>query len=151
VSARQSALFRPLAPGDADLLAALHKACFKEDWTASAARLLLGVPGTWGVLAYAQETGGPDPFGYCIVRGARDELEILNIGILPDLRRRGLGRSLLHAVLREAGSCGAAACSWRSPTTIRPARDFTPRRGSRRSAAVPDTTAGRPTAAWMPF
>jgi len=107
VSAVPAALFRPLAPGDADLVAALHKVCFDEDLTAAAVRLLLGVPGTWGMLGYGEDDGEPDPFGYCTVRGVREELEILNIGVRPDLRRRGIGRALLCAVRQAAAARGA--------------------------------------------
>ncbi len=108
MNAATHARFRPLAAGDADLVAALHAACFGEDMTAKAVRLLLGVPGTWGLLGYTEEGPGCEPFGYCLVRGARDEWEILNIGVRRDLRRRGFGRALLGAVLGEAGRRGAA-------------------------------------------
>jgi len=99
--------FRPLAPGDGDLLAALHRACFAEEMSPDAARLLLGVPATWGLLAYSEDDAGPKPVGFCLVRGVRQEPEILNIGILPDLRGRGLGRSRLRAVLKEVRRRGA--------------------------------------------
>ncbi len=108
MSAVPSAVFRSLAPGDADLVAALHRVCFKEELSAAAVRLMLRVPATWGVLAYGDDRHEPEPIGYCIVRGAGDEAEILNIGILPDLRRHGLGRALLRAVLREADGRGTA-------------------------------------------
>ncbi len=94
--------FRALVLTDAELVAAMHSACFPDAMSASGARLLLGVRTTWGTLAYREAGPGPDPVGYCIARGTGAESEILDFGILPVFRRRGLGRALLRAVVGEA-------------------------------------------------
>lgn len=39
--------------------------------------------------------------GYISVYHTADELEILNLAVSPDLRRRGLGRRLLRTALRH--------------------------------------------------
>ena len=44
--------------------------------------------------------------GYISVYHTADELEILNLAVSPDLRRRGLGRRLLRTALRLAAKGG---------------------------------------------
>lgn len=46
--------------------------------------------------------------GAVAVRVAGDEAEVLNLGVAPSYRRKGIGRSLLNAAIAEAGSAGAA-------------------------------------------
>ena len=47
--------------------------------------------------------------GFVILRHAADEAEILSIGVLPAVRRQGVGRTLLAAAVEHAGAAGAAA------------------------------------------
>ncbi len=94
-----------IAPVDAtavDLLAALHAASFcrpgDERWSAQAFSDVLGMPGSFCLLASA----GPDPVGFCACRVAGPESELLSLGVLPRQRRAGTARQL---ILRSMGRC----------------------------------------------
>lgn len=79
----------------ADLLARLHAACFTAAWDAASFRTFLGQPGMIGLLA----AEGGHPAGFVLGRCAVDEAEVLTIGVLPDHRHRGLGGTLLDALV----------------------------------------------------
>lgn len=90
-------LIRAVAPADSPLLAALHAASFPpgEAWREDAFARLIALPGTAGVLA----AEGGAPLGFVLTRRAADEAEILTLAVLPERRRRGVGRALLAAGL----------------------------------------------------
>ena len=87
----------------AALLAALHGQCLSPAWDEAAMRVLLSSPGTWALIEPAD-----DPAGFALCRAAGGEAEILAMGILPERRRRGLGRALLDAALAAMAEAGAA-------------------------------------------
>ena len=91
----------PATPDHAEALAAIHKAAFfdGESWSAHDIARQLLLPGAFGFLA---EAGG-----MVLARVAADEAEILTICVLPEARRRGLGRALLLATHEEAVRRGA--------------------------------------------
>ncbi len=47
--------------------------------------------------------------GFLAARRAADEIEILNLAVLPEFRRQGLGRQLVQATMLEAQERGAAS------------------------------------------
>jgi ribosomal protein S18 acetylase RimI-like enzyme len=51
-----------------------------------------------------------EPVGRLYVDRGRKDVRILDIALLPEFRRRGRGRSLLEAVLAEAGRRGQSVC-----------------------------------------
>jgi len=65
---------------------------------------LLAMPGSFGLLAMAGEL----PIGLAIVLAVGQEAEILTLGIVPDFRRRGVGRLLLSAVADRLARAGVA-------------------------------------------
>jgi ribosomal-protein-alanine N-acetyltransferase len=88
-------------PGAAACLAALHAAAAPaEAWDAAAFGRLLAMPG-----AHALATAA----GFVLFRLAADEAEILMLAVLPEARRRGLGRRLVEAAAAMAGRRGARA------------------------------------------
>ena len=83
------------APGD---LAALHATAFDAPWDAAAFDALLGQA---GVVALAE------PDGFILIRVVADEAEILTLAVRPDVRRSGLGRSLVARAAASAAAAGA--------------------------------------------
>jgi ribosomal-protein-alanine N-acetyltransferase len=81
------------------IVAEINAACFDERWDRDAIAALLASPGSTGWIA--QVDGGPG--GYFLARAAGDEVEILSVGVLPELRRRGVGRALLAAAIARFG------------------------------------------------
>ena len=88
----------PLPPGHALPLAAMHEACFPEDpWDAAAFDRILALSGVFGYLAWPVG----EPAGFILARDLGDEAEVLTLGVLPEARRRGVGRALIQALLGE--------------------------------------------------
>lgn len=102
----------PIAAGpcDADLLAALHEACFRpeggEVWDRAS---IAGLLGTLGCFAFIALEGDAEPVGLLMARSAGADSEILTLGVLPEHRRRGHGRALADAAARHAAGQGAEA------------------------------------------
>lgn len=88
---------------DAPALAALHAAAFPpgEQWDAEAIRVLLGLPGGFGLLRPGA--------GFVLARVAADEAEILTLAVVPAARRQGHGGALLAGAMAAAAARGAAA------------------------------------------
>jgi [ribosomal protein S18]-alanine N-acetyltransferase len=104
------AQFSPIAirlagPGDAEIMAAIHAACFARDWDAAAIAPFLGAPGCLSLLAATAE--GEPAQGLLIARVAGDEAELLTLGVLPACRRVGLARVLLGAAMIALRGAGA--------------------------------------------
>jgi len=88
----------PLPPGHALPLAAMHRACFPEDpWDAAAFDRILALSGVFGYLAWPVG----EPAGFILARDLGDEAEVLTLGVLPEARRRGVGRALIEALVWE--------------------------------------------------
>jgi ribosomal protein S18 acetylase RimI-like enzyme len=51
-----------------------------------------------------------EPVGRLYVDRGRKDVRVLDIALLPEFRHHGLGRSLLEAVLAEAGTRGQSVC-----------------------------------------
>ncbi|MBL6078962.1 GNAT family N-acetyltransferase [Belnapia sp. T18] len=93
---------RAARPEDAPALAALHALAFPpaEAWGPDAMRLMLEMPGAFGVWCQAE--------GLVLARAAAGEAEILTLAVAPAARRRGLGAALLGAAMQGAVLRGAA-------------------------------------------
>lgn len=98
MSAVENAIVRKLAARDAGAVYAMESRCFAMPWTerqyaaafAHQAFSAYGVFQTTVLIAYVTL--------YHVI----DEFEILNIAVLPEFRRMGIGRHLLLMTLQEA-------------------------------------------------
>ena len=79
-------------PIHAGALAAIHAAAFPpaERWDAAALAELLAMPAAFGVL----DARG----GFALARVAGGEAELLTLAVMPQARRQGIGRALVHVV-----------------------------------------------------
>lgn len=94
---------RRARPADAPALVPLERRCFTDPWSATAFEEMLRFPLT--VALVAEE--GSAIVGYLIGRCVAGEGEVLNLAVIPEARRHGLGARLLEAgleVLRDAGA-----------------------------------------------
>ena len=97
----------PLEETDAGALARLHRTAFPlagASWGATAFDGLLRQPGVFGYRAIRPGMlvgNKPEPRGFVLAREAAGEGEILTIAVHPAWQGRGIGRSLMDAVLRE--------------------------------------------------
>ena len=80
-------------------LSLLHRACFPDEpWDADALERILMLSGAFGFCTWEANL----PVGFVLARDLGGETEILSIGVIPECRRRGIGRALLGAILVEA-------------------------------------------------
>ncbi len=85
-----------IGPLNMAVVSALHSKCFDEEqWDEPAVAGILATPGAFGFIALLRDA----PAGFVIARVVSDECEILSLGVRPELRQRGLGRTLLKSVL----------------------------------------------------
>jgi len=96
-------------PFDVGLLAGLQGLSFgpavaegEPPWSAAAIAELLALPGGFALLGVLDGT----PRGYLMARWLPDDCEILSLGVVPALRRRGLARALLADLAARAAAAG---------------------------------------------
>lgn len=88
--------------GDCDALSEIHSVVFRRGWSEAEFEALLVQPGTYALIAdYRNAFGRRTPAGFILYRLVLDEAEILSVAVKPELRRRGIGRSLLEEALRH--------------------------------------------------
>jgi ribosomal-protein-alanine N-acetyltransferase len=92
---------RPASLSDVGALAALEQSCFSDPWSAVGIRETMQYETARSFVA--QESGRI--VGYVMARISGQEGEILDLAVVPEKRRRGIGRSLL-ATVREALQSG---------------------------------------------
>lgn len=94
---------------DVDLLAEIHRRCFEDAWDRRAMVEIVSMPGVSALLADAPAAtkGAAASAGLAVLRVAADEAELLTIGVIPDRRRRGIGRALVEAASAAAQAAGA--------------------------------------------
>jgi ribosomal-protein-alanine N-acetyltransferase len=99
---------QPAGALDAPVIAALQNDVFpQEPWSQRSVAALVGGPGAIAFLATGRDLGEVMPLGFALARVAADEAEILTLGVLADVRGRGLGRRLVGAVADKARARGA--------------------------------------------
>ncbi len=94
---------RPLAPGDVEaVVAILARSPEAAQWSgADCERAARGQGRGW-----VEENGG-GVVGFVVARCAVDEIEILNLAVAPEARRKGVARRLVGEALAWGKSSGA--------------------------------------------
>lgn len=91
---------RPAILDDANELSAMEKAIFGDkSWGDNAIAEGLTAPFVYGLVADDQKGV---PVGFGLWRHLLDEAEILTIGVMDEHQRRGVGKALLAAIVRDA-------------------------------------------------
>lgn len=85
---------RPALLADVSELAELERACFSDPWTAAGIRETIQYETARTFVAQESDR----IVGYVIARISGSEGEILDLAVLPERRRRGIGASLLATV-----------------------------------------------------
>ncbi|MCD8083111.1 MAG: ribosomal protein S18-alanine N-acetyltransferase [Clostridiales bacterium] len=98
---------RKMKESDLEAVAKLERCCFTEPWSY---RLLeSGIYSPYDVYyVFEQEN---QILGYCDLRLLAGEGEVQRIAVRPDVRRRGVGRRLMDAMMDFAEQNGATAIS----------------------------------------
>ncbi len=116
----------------AELVARLQHATMPQigaqPWSVDMLRTTLAAPGALTCIV----SDGDVPGGVAIGRRAADEFELFYLGVLPALRRNGLGRQLLEEQLHRARRAGASRCYLEVARGNRLARILYRRAGFRR-------------------
>jgi [ribosomal protein S18]-alanine N-acetyltransferase len=93
---------------DCDVLSDIHSAVFRRGWSGAEFESLLVQPGTQALIAtYRSALGRERPAGFNLYRLTADEGEIISIAVVPECRRRGVGRQLLEDAMRNLYRDGA--------------------------------------------
>lgn len=71
---------------------------YGEAWTEAQCAGILGLPGSWLLIARIGET----PAGFALLRTITDEAELLLIAVRNRYRRQGIARALLEAAIGSA-------------------------------------------------
>ena len=85
---------RPASLADVAELAELERACFSDPWTSAGISDTIQYETARTFVAQDSDR----IVGYVMARISGTEGEILDLAVLPELRRRGIGRTLLQAV-----------------------------------------------------
>ena len=100
--APQNGLPHKLGERDLEELAALERRCFPQPWTTAQLKKALGLS---RFQAHGVRIRGRLA-AYLTFYVTIDEMEIVNLAVVPELRRRGLGRKLLQSVLQVVDKMG---------------------------------------------
>jgi len=122
----------------AELLAAIHRQCFEEMWSAAAIAEVLSAPGSFASLAVAACDQKESPAGFTLARVVGDDSELLTLCVLPAWRRRGIAARLLDDVMTRARLLGARQLFLEVAETNDAARALYAARGFTASRRRPD-------------
>ena len=98
-------LWRPLAETDIEAVAALEREAHVAPWTPGNFRDALAA-------GYGLAVGVVDGavIAYGVLLFAPGEAQLLNLTVAPEVRRQGIGQTLLRRFLADARARGAAQC-----------------------------------------
>lgn len=90
---------------DIAMMARIHAASFDDVWSAIMLRRILGMPGSFGIVARRSRQW--TVAGFALVRAAADECELLSLAVAPEQRGNGVGALLLEDVIGRSIVAGA--------------------------------------------
>lgn len=94
-------------PADIERLAEMQATCFHEPWGAASIAKTLSLPGAFALLLRDTTPAGRISAGFVIIQVVADQADLLTLGVIPGLRRRGYARRLLEGALVRAAGLGA--------------------------------------------
>ena len=97
--------FREMAPGDAEQVEMVEKACFAIPWSRQSFWEEAANENTLYLLAL----DGEEVIGYAGTWILAGEAQVTNVAILPEYRGQGVGTSLMKELVRRVRERGAAA------------------------------------------
>ena len=97
---------RPAQTADLNAILALERACYSDPWPASSFTQLPDNPRVY--FAVANSPVAKSIAGYVVAWFVLDEGEVANLAVAPELRRRGVGSTLLDAAIGESRSRGVS-------------------------------------------
>jgi len=97
-----SLMFAAMTPGDLAAVVELERRAFSQPWSSKVFRRELRLPFSKIVLAHCQAA----IVGYVCRWLSGDALEIQNVAVHPDWRRRSIGRRLVGFALDEGRAAG---------------------------------------------
>ena len=92
---------------DIDRLAEMQATCFHEPWGAASIAKTLSLPGAFALILRDSTPAGRISAGFVVVQVVTDQADLLTLGVIPGLRRRGRARLLLEEALLRAADLGA--------------------------------------------
>ena len=96
---------RPMDAGDVEQVAALGQICFSESWSENLIRA--GLDSRLDTYFVYEDQGRI--LGYSVLRILAEEGEIQRIAVLPEVRRQGIARKLMDAMVAYSRRRGVAA------------------------------------------
>jgi ribosomal-protein-alanine N-acetyltransferase len=109
ISARRGYSIEPLHANDSAALARIHREDFVPPWDEDDFETMLGEDVMFGFKAVETGKARSAVAGFVLARSIAGEAEIITIAVARAHRRRGLGRLLMDAVLRDLHSTRAEA------------------------------------------
>jgi ribosomal-protein-alanine N-acetyltransferase len=126
---------RPYAPGDFETLYAIDQVCYPRGIAYSRRQLrwFIGRPGTRCLVARLDDA----MVGFVIAHSQVSRGHIITLDVLPEHRRRGLGRALVAEIEREFPARGVRLIELETATDNQPAIAFWQNCGYRIVGVIP--------------
>jgi tRNA threonylcarbamoyl adenosine modification protein YeaZ len=97
-------------PVHAPVLSALYAQCCENDWPGADMARLMATPGAVALIACVgpeTDQASDRPVAFVLARHAADEAEIISIGTVPEMRRRGVAAKLIARLIERLKTAGA--------------------------------------------
>ena len=96
-----------VGPADIERVAEMQATCFHEPWGAASIAKTLSLPGAFALILRDTTPAGRVSAGFIVIQVVMDQADLLTLGVVPGLRKRGYARRLLEGGLVRAAGLGA--------------------------------------------